>query len=265
MKKLLFILMVCFVGFFAACEKPEDPINGDNNGGNNGDVNPPTQNQLLGTWVMEAEDYTITLVFDEDKWQEIGDDAPLQGTYSLDGDILTMMVGDSLANHVKVIMLYDNNVLVMRYHSEYGDGWGLADEFGLYYRANSTINATVSEIQGKWYWYLRGDSSIIRTSLELKADGTFDLIIPIWRERMLGNYEYRNGRIYFNVTEFQTRENLEEGNESPENLYLNWAEPTEDSWPQEPAFGYAFNRPFIANGGEAFSLLANLPSYFVKQ
>lgn len=261
MKKLFFILMISFVGIFTACEKPEDPINGDNNG----EVNPPTQNQLLGTWVMKTEDYAVTFVFEENRWQEVGNGENLQGTYSLDGDILTMMIGDSLANQVKVIMLYDNNVLVMRYHSQYGEGWGLADEFGLFYRENNPVNATLPEIQGKWFWYLRGDSRIIRTSLEIKSDGTFDLIIPVWRERMLGTLDYRNGRIYFNVTEFQVRENLEEGNESPENLYLNWDEPTEDSWPQEPSFGYTFDRPFIANGNEAFSLLANLPSYFVKQ
>lgn len=257
MKKFCYVLFVALATMFAGCEKVEDTDESDN-------TNPPEASQLKGTWVMEGEDYSIRYIFEDGVYTMQEGDLVISGSYSLSGNVLSMMVGDSMRNEVKVIMLYDNNVLVMRYHSEMGEGWGLADEFALLYRQNGVINASAESIQGKWYWYYMGDETVIRSMLEISGN-TFDFIIPIWRERMKGTIEYQNGMIKFRVTEFLTRENLEEGNESLENLYLNWAEPGEDAYSTEPTFGTYFERPFVSNGTEAFSIFANLPAYFVKK
>lgn len=261
MKKFFYFAFLALATMFASCEKIDIPE--DEN--NNGDNNTPTENQLIGTWVMPAEYYTLTFNFTETGWSCVEGDNETHGTYTLDGDVLTMRIGDSVANQVRVIMLYGNNILVMRYRSEFGDGWGLADEFGLYFRENAPVNASISEIQGKWYWYFAGDETIIRASLEI-TDNQFDFIIPIWRERMKGTLEYTDGMIRFRVSEFYTRDNLEEGNEAEENLYVNWRTPDPDLWDNEdPSFGRDFTRPFVANGNVAYCVFANLPAYFVKQ
>lgn len=262
MKKLLYFAIFAFALAFSSCEKIDIP-EGDPTDTN--DVNPPSANLLLGTWVMNGEDYSITFTFTENTWTSAEGDYVEQGTYSLNGDVLTMNIGDSVANQVRVIMLYGNNVLVMRFRSDFGGGWGIADEFALYYRQGSTVDAPLSDIQGKWFWYYMGESTIIRASLEI-TDNNFEFIIPIWRERMQGTLEYVNGMIRFHVNEFWVRDNLEEGNESLENLYLYWRHPDPEQWDRdEPTFGMNFERPFVANGNEAFCVFANLPAYFEKQ
>lgn len=257
MKKLTFFtLFLALATLFVGCGKDD--------GGNDGVNNPPTAERLVGSWVMTGEDYSIHLVFNENTWTENNGTQERSGTYALDGDILTMKMGDSLVNQAKVIMLYGYNVLVLRFQSPYGEDWGLTHEFGLYYRKNATIAATQADIQGKWFWYMRGDNHAIRCALEFKGNA-FDFIIPVWCERMKGTYEYVNGKVSFHVTEFLVREYLEEGNEAVENLYSNWAAPEEGSGREAPSFGINFEKPFVANGNEAYCVFANLPAYFEKQ
>lgn len=255
MRKFVFLTFVALATIFAGCEKDG---NEDNNGNND---NPSTSEKLVGSWIMSGEDYSIKLELNQGRWKMSDNDEVYEGTYTLDGDTLTMKVGDSLVNKSKVIMLYGYNVLVLRYHTPYGEGWSLSDEFALYYRENSTIAAKQTDIQGKWFWSLMGDENFIRCAMEFNGN-TFDFIIPVWRERMKGTYEYTNGVISFRVTEFLVRELMDA---SREKLYSDWAAPEEGSGHETPAFGLNFNRPFVANGNEAYSVLANLPSYFEKQ
>lgn len=257
MKKYFYIAFLMLATVFAGCEKVDDP-----------EGEPVLADQLVGTWVMSSDasdGYTVKYIFDKDMFTVQEGEYEYQGTFALDGDVLTMMVDDSLVNEVKLIMLYDNNVLVMRYHSGMGEGWGIADEFGLFYRENGSVKASLEDVQGKWYWYFRGNEAIIRSMLEIDGSN-FDFIIPVWRERMKGTIEYQNGKIQFQVTEFLIRDNLDEGNESLENLYLYWRTPTEEEaqW-LTPSFGYSFAKPFVANGDEAFGMIANLPAYFVRK
>lgn len=252
-KKLLLMTFVTCAMLLASCEKtPEDNPNPN-----------PISGNYEGTWVMNANDYSVRMVIKDGTWSQTEGDITLSGNYQVNNDVITFMTGDTLVGESRMLLFCHDNVLVLRYHSDMGEGWGLADEFGLFFRENSTVDANPSDIQGKWFWYLRGDHSIIRSCLEINGSN-FDFIIPIWRERMKGTINYQNGRIHFNVSEFLTRDNLEEGNESLENLYLNWEVPGEDSYQTEPSFGMSFDIPFIANGDESFAIFANLPAYFQK-
>ncbi|MDY5969725.1 MAG: hypothetical protein SPJ13_06920 [Bacteroidales bacterium] len=250
MKKFNLLTFVALVSVFIGCEK-----------GGTDNVSPTTAEKIIGNWVIDGEDFSSKLTFGKNTWTQQERNYETSGTYSINGDILTMKIGDSLVNEAKVTMLYDYNTLVLRFKSPYGEDWGIAHEFALYYRENATIAATQADIQGKWFWYMHGDRNTIRGSLEFKGN-TFDFIIPVWSERMKGTYEYVNGIIKFHVTEFLVRDYLDE---APENLYLNWAVPETGSGHDTPSFGYDFQRPFVANGNEAFCIIANLPAYFEKQ
>lgn len=257
MKKYFYIAFLALATLFVGCEKVDDP-----------EGKPVSADQLVGTWVLSCEEpdgFTLKYIFDRDKFTVQQGENEYQGTYTLDGDVLTMVVDDSLVNEVKLMMLYDNNVLVMRYRSGMGEDWGIVDGFELLYRENGAIKASLEDIQGKWYWYFRGDETIIRSMLEIDGSN-FDFIIPVWRQRMKGTIEYKNGMVQFHMTEYLIRENLGEDNESLESLYLDWRTPTEEEaqW-LAPSFGWNFAKPFVANGDEAFGMVANLPAYFVRK
>lgn len=255
MKKFLFLSFVSLAVLFSGCEKVDTPNIDDN------DTSFATR--LQGSWVLADEVYIVNVIFNESEWFQTDGRNSSEGTYTLDGDVLTMRSGDSLADLIKVIMPCDN-VLVMRFQNDMGDDWGLADEFELFFRENSEVNLPASDIQGKWFWHPNGDTSIVRMSLEI-TDSTFDFIIPLWRERMKGTFEYSNGRINFHVKEFLTRENPEGRTESLENLYQGWSAPTEESSRTEPSFGYDFRRSFVPVEGVAYAMLYGGPTYLVKQ
>lgn len=230
----------------------------------------PTEEQeeisIVGSWTMSSEMMTLHYTFKEDGTYSLSEyDTTFYGTYTLRGDTLTMLE-DTFQNSVRVILQYDNNVMTFRFADETGDFYGVSDDFYLLFRDSAKINAPIEDIQGKWWWYFRGDTSIIRASL-IVTDTLFEFIIPAWREFLTGHIEYENGMIQFKVDEFKTRGNMGEINESPEHLYDNWHKWTEEDTEhgEDPTFGYQFSIPFIAHDNEAFSIFANLPAYFVKQ
>ena len=256
MKRIFFFAAMALATLLAGC----NPDDGADNQGNQ-----LTPDKLVGSWLMTGEDFSVRLVFlGRDEWTQSGSNGETSGTYTLDGDVLTMKMGDSITNQMRVIMLYDYNVLVLRLQAVNDEPFGSPDAFGLYYRENTPVAAPQADIQGKWFWYMPGDTNSVRGALEFSGN-TFDFIIPVWHQRMRGTYQYVNGKAQFHVTEFMVREYMGDDDLSVGNLYAEWTTPEPGSGQEYPPFGTDFTKPFVANGDEAYALIANLPAYFEKQ
>lgn len=254
MKKILLAFFAALTLGFVGCQKDADDSREPGP-----DVD---KNLLVGTWEVDAGDYVNTYTFNENFTftQSINDAWEINGTYSLSGDILTLTM-DSTIYTMRIVMMYQNNVMALCYKTG-EEGWGIVDGFELLYRQGVSINTPIDDIQGKWWWYLLGDESIIRSALTISGN-SFEFIIPAWREFMTGNIEYKSGKIIFHVEQFKTRD--DSYSKLAEHLYEGWHVPGPDDYHQEPTFGWEFTQPFVANGNEAFSILANLPAYYVKQ
>lgn len=255
MKKILLTFFVALTMGFVGCQKDADDSREPGP-----DVD---ENILVGTWEYPSDNYVYRYIFNENHTFSWTIDGELmgEGTYSVSGDILTQTV-DSIENSMRIVMMYQNNVMALCYKSEGQEDWGIADNFELLFRQGASFNTPVADIQGKWWWYFRGDESIIRGALTISGN-KFELIIPVWREFMTGNFEYQNGKINFHVEQFKTRDDIYD--ESVEHLYDGWRVPAPDEYRQEPNFGMNFTLPFVANGNEAFSIFANLPAHYIKQ
>lgn len=256
MKKILLAFFVALTMGFVGCQKDADDSREPGP-----DVN---ENLLVGTWEVAAEDYVNIYIFNKDHTfslsSSLANDEPvLRGTYSVSGDILTLTM-DSIVNTMRIVMMYQNNVMALCYNVEGQEDWGIVENFELLYRQGASFNTPVADIQGKWWWH-RGNDSIIRGALTVSGNN-FEYIIPVWREFMTGHLEYQNGKINFHVDQFKIRDY---NDVSLEHLYDDWHLPQPEDYQQEPSFGMNFTRPFVANGNEAFSIMANLPAYFVKQ
>lgn len=254
MKKILLALFAVLALSFVACQKDAD------------DSREPgpvvDENLLVGTWSMPPNENVVRYVFKDDHTFvcDIYGEPAANGTYSLSGDILTL-TDDSVVSTMRVVMLYQNNVMVLCYRSEGQEDWGIADNFELLFRQGASPNTPIGDIQGKWFWFHGGDTAAVRGALAVSGS-KFEFIIPVWREFMTGHLEYQNGFITFHVDQFKTRS----GNDvTIEHLYDDWHVPGPDDYQQEPSFGMNFSIPFVANGNEAFSIVANLPAYFEKQ
>lgn len=191
-----------------------------------------------------------------------------------DGMLYLKRVGDPDSipeSKIKPAFLDNKNVLILRWYWLMHDENGVMhevneiDDFDLLVRKGYESSFTVNDIQGTWIWNLYGNQDIVRSALILK-DNTFDLIIPIWGQRMQGTFTYNNGYIDFKLNTFLVREK-EEFTEELVMLYDGWEaiDEKEWEWPLEPTFGKEFRRPFIPDGNVAYSNLANLPVYYIKQ
>ena len=93
------------------------------------------------------------------------------------------------------------------------------------------------------------------------------MIIVAWGQRYDGTITYANGFIHFEVTaaytsrEEGTGEGWGEGELDPETLEANWKPLDPGSWMYFDTQGM----PFVANGNEAYGILANLPGIYYKQ
>ena len=254
---MIFFAAMALVTLLAGC----DPDDGADNRGNQ-----LAPDKLVGSWLLGGAESIPPLVFGQNTWTKGG----RSGTYTLDGDVLTMMVGDSVTGKMRVIMLYDYNVLVLRFQDPAMEDYGISEPFSFYYRENATVVAPQADIQGKWFWfwYINGESKWVRCALEFSGN-TFDFIASPYQERGRGTYTYENGIVHFHVTEI-LRKALMDSEEpmdafTPDNLYEDWT-PLEPGSVYDPQIMYPeFEMPLVSNGDDLYTIVVGLPAYFEKQ
>ena len=296
MKKFLsfaaFAMFACAMTF-VSCGSDDDDDNSNpvptpseenkNAGGDNANTN-----DLVGSWEAKYESgrtvYTFTdkEVTIEDYWieegRELKDDEVKKGSYTLKDGILTYVTTGKYYDQqqqkeveyqdtIEVVakLLYNKTALALLSSMRNNQG----DEYSvnqILYKKGATIPAKLEDIQGDWRWYMHGDKSYTRVAVQIK-DNNMTLIIVPWGQRYDGTITYQNGYISLTVTaaytsrEEGTGEGWGEGDLNPETLEATWTPLNRDSW-MYYELGYM---PFIANGSEAYGILANLPGVYIKK
>jgi hypothetical protein len=160
-------------------------------------------------------------------------------------------------------LLYNKTVLTLLSSTR-----NAQDEYSvsvILYKKGATIPAKLEDIQGDWRWYMHGDKSYTRVAVQIKNNKMTLIIVP-WGQRYDGTITYENGYIKLTVEaaytsrEEGTGEGWGEGDLNPETLEANWKTLNSDSW----LYYEIGNMPFIANGSEAYGILANLPGIYYK-
>lgn len=136
---------------------------------------------------------------------------------------------------------------------------------------NKEEENNTSEV-GKWYSYDNAEKTKVGLVIELKANGSADLIITAWGERWLGTYTYEESQITFTYTQFQRRfkawESAEEATDI-NHLYDWWDDESRiDPYADyEPDFfgGKTFKLDFKVNGKTAETVIANRPMTLERQ
>ena len=277
MRKFLFLSIAAMALIFAGCERDDIAKN------------------LVGTWTFATEsisDYDCSFTFTEDQFilTNNTDGVRYEGSYTIDKDDILLLnceklfqldldddyfpipdtwhevqldPNDAPTSERKVLLKYDNNVLLMLYRDfESSSTWGSSDNFDIYFRTDAAINTPAKDVVGQWNWLL-DDGVSIHGFMEL-TNSAFDIIVPVWRMRMEGTYTYEGGDLKFHLTKISRRLEFDDMF-LPEYLYDNWEEVSVEDMIDQAPFGVDFTCPFIAVDNEAYSLFANIPAHYVKK
>lgn len=222
---------------------------------------------LVGTWEFVGEQIQYSLTITPSTFTYVGDQGNSEGSYKFEDGMLYMTSkGDTAVQKMKPTLLASNNALLLRpYYMMQDENGQLVeasdlDDFELFIKKGAKVKCDIADAQGTWIWHLRGNQEIVRSALIIK-DNTFDMIIPVWGQRMKGTVTYDNLYLNFKVNKLLTRDSEEYYGESLDRLYDGWQEDVAGDAP----FGMEFSRPFVADGNVAYSNLANLPVYYVKK
>ena len=220
-------------------------------------------NNVIGTWVAQGEQVKNVFTFTNDKltiseyflrdgsWTLVRENG-WEGSYTLENGVLSYN-----EESFTVKLLYDNTALAIL-----GPGYVQ----NILYKQDATVPATLQDIQGDWRWYMDGDPENTRAAVQIEGNH-MTMIIVAWGQRYDGTITYANGFIHFEVTaaytsrEEGTGEGWGEGELDPETLEANWKPLDPGSWLYFGTQGM----PFVANGNEAYGILANLPGIYYKQ
>ncbi len=243
-----------------------------------------SKSDLIGVWEAIGEQvksvYTFTeeeltiedyyLDYQTKQWKK-SEQEDYKGAYTLNNGILSYIMSYNQQevewrDTVEVVakFLYNKTALALLSSMHYDQG----DEYSvnqILYKKDAFIPATIEDIQGDWRWYMHGDKSYTRVAVQIKGNKMSLIIVP-WGQRYDGTITYQNGYINLTVTaaytsrEEGTGEGWGEGDLNPETLEANWKTLNSDSW----LYYEIGNMPFIANGSEAYGILANLPGIYYK-
>ncbi len=234
---------------------------------------------LIGTWNFIGEQITNVLTVTKTTLKYVSiyegsanEEVLMNGNYEFNNGFIFFTNQNGVTEKLKPSLLADNNVLVLRSYYTYQDSTGNEieasdiDNFELFVKQNAKLNYSVNDLQGTWIWHFHGNQEIVRSALILK-DNTFDMIIPIWGQRMTGTFTYNNGYIDFKVTNGYVRHNYEydESLGAMNSGWINVKDADPNDYNLDLPFGERFSRPFIPQGNVAYSNLANLPVYYEKQ
>ncbi len=277
----LWLLASLFAAVFtlAACGDDDDE-----------DVTPPPGNgasvgDLEGTWKSPiAEDLYGGKVYNPDSlWvratyefqgnmlrisysENVGD---YYGTFTLkDGEITfgKQVYGKQVTVKAKVIMLYGKQALVLKIKPENGEESMVDEVTEVLFKNGVAPKTLVTDIQGKWFWYMNGNKDEVRAAMIIK-DNNFEMIIGAWGQKYTGTFTYQGGVMKLNITNgFTSREpgtgyGSGYGNLDPATLEGTWNELNKEHWTMQDGM----QTFFIAATTEAYGEIAGLPAVFYKQ
>lgn len=291
MKKFLsfaaFAMFACALTFVSCGSDDDDngpaPTPSDQN--KNAEGENANANDLVGVWEAIGEQvksvYTFTdkeltiedyyLDCQTNQWKK-SEQEDYKGAYTLNNGILSYIMSYNQQevewrDTVEVVakLLYNKTALALlsSMRNDQGDEYSVNQ---ILYKKGANIPAKIEDIQGDWRWYMHGDKTYTRVAVQIK-DNNMTLIIVPWGQRYDGTITYENGYINMKVEaaytsrEEGTGEGWGEGDLNPETLEANWKTLNRDSW-MYYELGYM---PFIANGSEAYGILANLPGVYIKK
>lgn len=291
MKKFLsfaaFAMFACALTFVSCGSDDDDngpaPTPSDQNKNTEGEN--ANANDLVGVWEAIGEQvksvYTFTdkeltiedyyLDYQTNQWKK-SEQEDYKGAYTLNNGILSYIMSYNQQeverrDTVEVVakLLYNKTALALlsSMRNDQGDEYSVNQ---ILYKKGANIPAKIEDIQGDWRWYMHGDKTYTRVAVQIK-DNNMTLIIVPWGQRYDGTITYENGYINMKVEaaytsrEEGTGEGWGEGDLNPETLEANWKTLNRDSW-MYYELGYM---PFIANGSEAYGILANLPGVYIKK
>lgn len=261
----LFASLFTAVFTLAACGDDDDE-----------DVTPPPGNgasvsDLEGTWKSPITESTYVfkgnkLAVDKLAVEEYGN--KYEGTFTLkDGEITFTYTEDGVQETMKgkVSMLYGKQVLVIKAKPEGGE---IPTDEGaeVLFKNGVAPNTPVSDIQGKWFWYMYGQKEMVRGAMIIK-DNNFEMIIGVWGQKYTGSFTYQGGVMKLNITNgFTSREpgtgyGDGYGNLNPATLEGQWSELDKEYWTIENSM----QAVFIAATTEAYGTMVGMPVIYHKQ
>ena len=276
MKKLnLWLLASLFVAAFTltACGDDDDSSNSVPGGSSF------TTSDLVGTWSLKLENFTLSYIFTSTKVTvKSNDRVESEGTYTLDGENLTVTTSELVYNRetqqneqqtvtqkMKVGMLYDKSVLIIKALADDEDNQTTFEVSNMLFKEGKTANTPSSDIQGTWDWYMHGNKDYIRTRITFEGNN-FDMIITPWGQRYKGTFTYSGGYAKLTFKEGYTSRDegtgygLGEGELDPKTLEGTWYILDKENWIWTES-----TIPFIASGSEAYGSFANLFGTFYKK
>ena len=264
MKKLnLWLLASLFVAAFTltACGDDDDSV-----------TPPPTPdgpvNSIEGTW--KSPFTGITYVFSGDKFS-VKDAEGLQkeGTFTITDGVITCTYsedGKQKTESGKVATLYQKQVLVIKFKPEDGEGYSISEAAEVLYKDGVAPTTPVEDIQGNWYWYMKGDENVNRAGMMINGN-KFVMIIGAWGQKYTGTFTYAKGVMKLNITNgFTSRQphtgyGSGYGNLDPATLDGTWYVLDKEHWTMDDGM----TTIFISAGTEAYSEMANLPVVYYKK
>ena len=263
MKKLnLWLLASLFVAAFtlSACGDDDDSPSVPPADVPDGTI--PAGNDLIGTWTVNSTDESYTFTFTQAELTcKTKSGVNYQGSYTLKDGVL------SYGGHeYKPALLKNKSVLVFKVLVKDGEGKEYEELAMILFKKGASVSTSSDELQGKWHWYMFGDTQYIRAGW--KFDGNkFELVITPWGEKYVGTYTYSHGIVNLKVTaaytsrEPHTGYGSGEGSLDPSTLEATWNVLDADHWHIDAAD----EGPFIVNGAEAYGCVANLMCLYHKK
>ena len=280
----MLLAMLACSATFVACGNGDDKDDTTNNAGNPETPKVPesiSTADLIGQWTIPMQgNESTTYTFTQDKLTiSYGQQVEYEGAYSLNGDEISyktkrweydsqtgQQVEKEVTETVKLVLLYNKSVMVWntKYQNEDKTTYEMER---LMFKKGATINATANDIKGAWYWYEPGNEKFISAALTIEGN-KFDLIITHWGQRYTGTFTYQGGYMTLNVENgYTSREEHTGYGVGPERLNPETLE-VDGGWKtlDNEHWNWIWDEmPFIANGSEAYGLLAGRPVTFVKK
>ena len=183
MKKLnLWLFVSFFVAAFAltACGDDDSPSTPP---ADVPDGTTLTVNDLIGTWTVNSTDESYTFVFTQTELTcKTTSGVNYQGSYTLKDGVLSYN-----AQEYKPALLKNKSVLVFKVIAKDNEGKEYEELAMILFKKGASVSTSSDELQGKWHWYMFGDTQYIRAGW--KFDGNkFELVITPWGEKYVGTY-----------------------------------------------------------------------------
>ena len=192
-----------------------------------------------------------------------------EGTFTITDGVITCTYsedGKQKTESGKVATLYQKQVLVIKFKPEDGEGYSISEAAEVLYKDGVAPTTPVEDIQGNWYWYMKGDESVNRAGMMINGN-KFVMIIGAWGQKYTGTFTYAKGVMKLNITNgFTSRQphtgyGIGYGNLDPATLDGTWYVLDKEFWTMDDGM----TTIFISAGTEAYSEMANLPVVYYKK